>query len=163
MSMDRTLNNFTDSNSTFKTNNISETILDLGLTPYPALALGSSLLFRGLTHKPKIAPPSQQVYKKVAQAIARPTPKTCFSFGAINLLGAWLVYDGDEINGAEFNCVWSSIYLLINGKSSITSLIRGGNVTPAGISSLALFSTVIYGQSIISSWRGLKNESRFYD
>ncbi|KAK6464399.1 hypothetical protein DFJ63DRAFT_70228 [Scheffersomyces coipomensis] len=161
MSTDNTVANTFNHPST-KT--INDSIYELGSSPYPAIALGSSLLFRGITYKPQLkASANTNVYKQVALAMSRPTKKTCFTFGAVNLLGAWLIYDGDEVNGAEFNAVWSSIYLLINGKSSITSLIRGRHVSPLVLSSLALFNTTIYGHYIISSWRGLNNNSRFYD
>lgn len=57
-----------------------------------------------------------------------------------------MVYDGDETNGAGFTFAWSTLYLIVNGRASLRSLVSG-RVTPMSLSLLALGNAGIYGKA----------------
>ncbi|CAK7896590.1 hypothetical protein CAAN1_04S06326 [[Candida] anglica] len=118
-------------------------------TPYPAWALGGLLLGRGLTIQKPMTPISGTSGSsfKFSQtlATARPTKASCFTFGAAHLLGGWIIYDGDELNGAGFNFAWSTLYLIVNGRAGIKSIFAG-RINPLAFSLLALGNAGIYGK-----------------
>lgn len=120
---------------------------DLSVSPYPAVLLGSSLILKGAaSSKPSPVGVELGSSVKISRALAvKPSRASCFTFGAANLLGAWVIYDGEPINGAGFNFAWSSLYLIVNGTASFKSLFRG-KVSPLALSVLALGNAGLYGK-----------------
>ncbi|QWU88410.1 hypothetical protein CA3LBN_002718 [Candidozyma haemuli] len=73
---------------------------------------------------------------------------SCFLFGGASALGGYIMYDGDVPNGAGFTFAWSTLYLLVNGRPALKSLIRG-HVSPLALAGLALGNAGIYGKEFI--------------
>lgn len=117
-------------------------------SPLPAWALSASLLYKGATNPkpvdPKLGSGGSVDFAK-SLATAKPTRPSCFLFGPAAALGGYIIYDGDVSNGAGFLFAWSTLYLLVNGKPAITSLLRG-HVVPLSIATLALGNVGIYGK-----------------
>lgn len=118
-------------------------------TPIPPATFGGLLILRGLTSTQPIEKVSGSSGSSVKFAkslsIAKPTKASCFTFGATNLLGAYMIYDNELENGAGFTFAWSTLYLIVNGKAGIKSLFRG-RIAPLGLSVLALGNSAIYGR-----------------
>ncbi|KGU21143.1 hypothetical protein MGK_06031 [Candida albicans P57055] len=140
-----------------QTNSIYDSIDKLSVSPIPAAALGGSLVLKGLFGAS--ATPVNvgatggtgsafKLGRKVA--VARPTRLSCFTFGGASLLGAWMMYDGDPVNASGFNFAWSALYLIVNGKESISGIFKG-RITPLGLGGLALFNTGLYGREFFWS------------
>lgn len=132
-----------------------QTANELSTSPFPALLLGSSLLYKGLLSSPPISLPSGTSGSSLkfgrTAAIAKPTRASCYLFGGANLLGAWLMYDGEPTNGAGFNFAWSTLYLIVNGTAGVKGLFRG-RISPVALSALALGNAGIYGRKFL--WPG---------
>lgn len=129
--------------------NLYTVITDSASTPYPAWTFGALLLGRGLTIQKPMAPLSgtsgSSLKLSHTLATARPTKTSCYLFGAAHLLGGWIVYDGDITNGAGFNFAWSTLYLIVNGRAGLKSVIHG-RVNPMALSILALGNAGTYGK-----------------
>ncbi|KAK6866680.1 Altered inheritance of mitochondria protein 19, mitochondrial [Candida tropicalis] len=82
--------------------------------------------------------------------VLKPTRASCFTFGGASLLGAWMMFDGEPINASGFNFAWSTLYLIVNGKASLSSIFRG-KVAPLAISGLAVFNAGLYGREFLWS------------
>ncbi|ODV81231.1 uncharacterized protein CANTADRAFT_47391 [Suhomyces tanzawaensis NRRL Y-17324] len=127
---------------------IFKTLDNLALTPYPALLLGSSLLLKGITQPAPISATGSSggsAHFSQRLALTKPTRASCYTFGAANLVGAWLSYDGEPVNAAGFNFAWASLYLIVNGGPGVKSLFKA-RVTPFAISVLALGNAGLYGK-----------------
>ncbi|KAI5954578.1 hypothetical protein KGF54_002353 [Candida jiufengensis] len=130
----------------------------LSTSPIPAGLLSASLLLKGFTSSGSSASStipnsgtsgsSFAFHKQIKNS--KPTKFGCLGFGSIMALGTYLMIDGDPLNGSGFNFAWSLLYLIVNGKSSISSLFKG-HVTPLGLSGLALFNTGLYGREFFWS------------
>ncbi|CAX40199.1 conserved hypothetical protein [Candida dubliniensis CD36] len=141
-------------------NSIYDTIDKLSISPIPAAVLGGSLVLKGLfgTNATPVEVSANggggggsgafKLGRKVA--IARPTRSSCFTFGGASLLGAWMMYDGDPVNASGFNFAWSVLYLMVNGKASVSNIFKG-RITPLGLSGLALVNTGLYGREFFWS------------
>ncbi|CAI5756047.1 unnamed protein product [Candida verbasci] len=136
---------------------IYQTLDELGISPIPSFLLGSSLIFKGLLSSgqsiskiPNQGTSGSSFKFNQKLSIAKPTRLSCFTFGGASLLGSWMLYDGDPLNASGFNMAWSGLYLLVNGKSSIKSVIHG-RLSPILLSSLALFNTGLYGREFFWS------------
>lgn len=118
-------------------------------SPLPAWALSASLLYLGFNAHPPVdsklgsSGGSSQFSKQLA--LTKPTRTSCFTFGAANALGGWMIFDGDTANGSGFTFAWSTLYLLVNGRPALRSLVSG-RVSPAAVSILALGNAAIYGK-----------------
>ncbi|CUM67497.1 uncharacterized protein PRCAT00005196001 [Priceomyces carsonii] len=118
-------------------------------SPYPAWVLGATLLSKGLLVSRPMSYPlgtsggSFKLHQKLVTA--KPTRASCLTFGVAQMLGGWIIYDGDVSNGAGFTFAWSTLYLLVNGKSSLHSFFKG-RVSPLGIGLLAVGNATIYGK-----------------
>ncbi|KAL6454353.1 HHT21 histone H3.1/H3.2 [Candida maltosa Xu316] len=128
----------------------------LSISPIPAAVLGGSLVLKGaFGNSAGVAIPNQGTsgssfkFSKTLAA-ARPTPLSCFLFGGASLLGSWMMYDGDPVNASGFNFAWSTLYLIVNGKSAFSSLFKA-RVTPLALSGLALFNAGLYGREFLWS------------
>lgn len=133
---------------TLLSQDIRQAMQDLSRTPYPAWCLASGLLLKGITaHKPMPAPAGSGSSFSFSQrlAVSKPTRISCLSFGLAHLLGGWIIYDGDVVNGAGFNFAWSTLYLIVNGKNSIGSIFKA-RVSPAALSLLAIGNATLYGK-----------------
>lgn len=128
---------------------LQQSLSTAATTPYPAWVLSAGLLYKGLTsHTPiTTAKGTSGGSFKFSQslAVARPTRPLCLLFGGAQALGGWIVYDGDVTNGAGFNFAWLTLYLIVNGTSSVKSVVRG-RVSPLALSLLALGNAGIYGK-----------------
>lgn len=135
--------------------NISiSSISNLADTPYPAWALGVPLALRG-TFFPKPLEPvdgSSGGSVKFSRTVAlrSPTRASCLTFGAAHLLGGYMIYDGDAMNGAGFNFAWSTLYLIVNAKSSIKNIFMA-RVSPIAFATLAAGNAAIYGKKFFWS------------
>ena len=120
---------------------------ELPNTPYPAWFFSAVLLYKGVTtHKPIAnSTGTSGGSAKFSQwlSLSKPSRLSCFTFGAAHLLGGWIIYDGDLANGAGFNFAWSTLYLIVNGTSSVKSLTLG-RLNPIGLSMLALGNVGMY-------------------
>lgn len=129
--------------------NVYHVLTDSASTPYPAWLFGGLLLGRGLTIQKPMAPisgTSGSSFKlSHTLATARPTKASCLTFGAAHMLGGWIVYDGDVTNGAGFNFAWSTLFLIVNGRAGIKSVLHG-RVNPLALSLLAAGNAGIYGK-----------------
>lgn len=124
---------------------IFNSIESLSISPYPALVFGNILILKGaLQSSASLAVNGSTGSTLIKSQKLQPTRISCFGFGATQLIGAWLMYDGEPVNAAGFNFAWLSLYLIVNGRSSFKSIFRG-RVSPLGLSILALGNSVIYG------------------
>lgn len=127
---------------------IYDTIESFSTSPLPAFVFGNLLILKGAvsSFSPSNVTTSggggTTVIKPVKQL---PTRVSCFGFGSAQLLGAWLMYDGEPVNAAGFNFAWLTLYLIVNGRSSLKSIFHG-RASPLGLSMLALTNTGIYGR-----------------
>lgn len=78
------------------------------------------------------------------------TRKNALLFGVSQLLGSWMIYDDDLEDGSGFLMAWSTLYLIVNGKSSIVAL-KYTRVWPLALSSIALTNLGLYGRRYITS------------
>lgn len=122
-------------------------------TPYPPWVFSSVLLYRGITAtKPLQIAGSSGSSAQFSQSlsVAKPNRASCFTFGLTTALGGYMIYDGEIENGAGFTSAWSTMYLLVNGKASVRSVLSG-RVSPIALSLLALGNASIYGRKYF--WR----------
>jgi hypothetical protein len=112
---------------------------NLGTSPIPSAVLGTSLILKGFSQSNV----SSQTGVKTT-ALLKPTRLSCFGFGAANLLGTWMMIDGEPVNASGFNFAWSALYVIVNGKPSISALIHG-RFSALALSGLALGNATIYG------------------
>lgn len=103
-----------------------------GSLPYPSGAFGTLLALRGV------------LASKDKAAVLTPTRALCFTFGAANLLGTYMMFV-DPHNGAGFNFAWNSLYLIVNWKQAVKLAVHG-KLVPAGFSAFALFNAGVYGK-----------------
>ncbi|OBA18065.1 hypothetical protein METBIDRAFT_47731 [Metschnikowia bicuspidata var. bicuspidata NRRL YB-4993] len=120
-----------------------------GQSPIPPAVASASLLYVGMSSPTAIASKigssgGSSLFSKSA-TITKPTRSTCLLFGAANALGGWIIYDGDVTNGAGFTFAWSALYLVVNGRPSMRSMLRG-RMSPVALSVLALGNAGIYGK-----------------
>lgn len=120
-------------------------------SPLPAWALSASLIYRGLSIQkpvdPKLGSGGSFDFSK-SVAFSKPNRISCFLFGGASALGGYIIHDGDVPNGAGFTFAWSTLYLLVNGRPALKSLIRG-HVAPLAIAGLALGNAGLYGKEFI--------------
>ncbi|KAL6678290.1 hypothetical protein ACI3L0_000125 [Candidozyma auris] len=123
-------------------------------SPIPAWALSGSLFYRALTlQKPvdsKLGSGGSGGSFDFSKAVAasKPNRSSCFLFGGASALGGYIIYDGDVPNGAGFSFAWSALYLIVNGRPALKSLIRG-HVTPLSLAVLALGNAGLYGKEFV--------------
>lgn len=77
------------------------------------------------------------------------TSKNALLFGAANLVGSWMIYDDDIEDGSGFMMAWSTLFLIVNGKNSLTAL-KYRKTWPLLLSSLAIANLGLYGRRFIS-------------
>ncbi|KAK9471308.1 uncharacterized protein V1510DRAFT_404289 [Dipodascopsis tothii] len=106
----------------------SETFSRLAVTPVPAWAMAGSLL----ATFPRAA----------ALPTYKPSRLSCLGFGGALALGGYIIYDGDQVNGAGFASAWSTLYLMANGKAALKQL----RPWPALLSGGALGTALLYGR-----------------
>ncbi|EER35938.1 conserved hypothetical protein [Candida tropicalis MYA-3404] len=134
---------------------VNQTLDSLSISPIPAAILGGSLLLKGLAGNPiPVTSPVQgssgSFLFRNKLDVLKPTRASCFTFGGASLLGAWMMFDGEPINASGFNFAWSTLYLIVNGKASLSSIFRG-KVAPLAISGLAVFNAGLYGREFLWS------------
>lgn len=125
----------------------------LGLLPLPALAMGSALAWQGLVTVPAAQIPIDNAGRtsgglfKFSNKMAKlgPSRLSCLAFAGTNFLGAWMMYDGDELNAAGFNFSWLLLYMIVNARGSVKSILHG-RVSPLALSVLATGNAFIYGK-----------------
>lgn len=76
--------------------------------------------------------------------------KNALLFGAANALGAYMVYDDDLEDGSGFLLAWSTLYTIVNGKSSLRA-VRYGRVWPLMLTSVAVGNIGMYGVRFLTS------------
>ena len=131
---------------------------NLSTSPIPSAVLSLALLLKALVKsRPLPAVPNSgtsgsSYALQQSLSLAKPTRTTCAFFGGALALGTYMMYDGDPLNAAGFNFAWSSLYLIVNGKSAILSFFKA-RFTPAGLTGLALLNAGIYGKEFFWSKR----------
>lgn len=75
--------------------------------------------------------------------------KSALLFGIASLAGSWMIFDDDLESGCGFTAAWSSLYLLMNGRSSL-KWIKFGKLWPGFVSSVALGNTMMYGRRYLT-------------
>ncbi|KAF8000184.1 Protein of unknown function DUF2416 [Metschnikowia aff. pulcherrima] len=120
-----------------------------GQSPLPPLAASALLLYVGMSSPTAIASKigssgGSSLFSKLS-TLTKPTRATCLLFGAANALGSYIIYDGDVTNGAGFTFAWLTLYLIVNGRPSFRSMLRG-RMSPVALSVLALGNAGIYGK-----------------
>ncbi|EDK37877.2 hypothetical protein PGUG_01975 [Meyerozyma guilliermondii ATCC 6260] len=126
----------------------ADTINRQGESPFPAWLLSGALLAKSIGGSKPLPSNlgSGGSYKtSVAMALEKPSRATCLTFGAAHLLGGYITYDGDITNGAGFSFAWSTLYVLVNGRSSLKSVFRG-HFSPLALAVLATGNAGIYGR-----------------
>ncbi|CCG23175.1 hypothetical protein CORT_0D03320 [Candida orthopsilosis Co 90-125] len=130
----------------------------LSISPIPSGILSGALFLKALTKTTSAAAipnsgtsGSSFAFHKTLAA-SRPTRLSCTLFGSAMALGTYMMIDGDPLNASGFNFAWSTLYLIVNGKSSISSIFKG-RVTPVALSGLALFDAALYGREFFWSKR----------
>lgn len=129
-----------------------ETQVDqLGSLPYPSAAFGTVLALRGMMVPDNVVEVVQGVAGQPIKdkvAVIKPTRALCFTFGAANLIGTYIMFL-DPKNGAGFNFAWNALYLIVNGKQAM-ELATHGKFVPAGLGAFALFNAGVYGKRYFS-------------
>lgn len=123
-----------------------------GESPLPAWVFATGLAHTAYSIPWKMAQTegssgSSYLFHKSA-VFQKPSRNMCLLFAATHALGGYMIYDGDETNGAGFTFAWSTLYLIVNGKASFRSL-ASGRVTPLSLSLLALGNAGIYGKAFL--------------
>lgn len=134
-----------------KASEVATQVDQLGALPYPSAALGSLLALRGLMVPDNVVEVIQGVAGEPVRekvTVAKPTRALCFTFGAANLIGTYIMFL-DPKNGAGFNFAWNSLYLIVNGKQAL-ELATHGKFMPAGLGAFALFNAGVYGKRYFS-------------
>ncbi|AET38827.1 Aim19p Ecym_3337 [Eremothecium cymbalariae DBVPG len=124
----------------------------------PALAwLNSFLLFATPVLSPAVETPVSVAARNTGGVLSSlirpkfigPTAKTSVLFGAAQALGGWIIHDGDLESGSGFLAAWSSLYLLVGGRGSVSAL-RYGRVWPLLLAGTSGVSGLLYGQRFLS-------------
>ncbi|KAL3229133.1 hypothetical protein RNJ44_02220 [Nakaseomyces bracarensis] len=137
---------------------------DLTATPIPAIVNGLALLTTPAV-SPQISGNAQMTSpassakgivkniltssKNTTKAVG-PSAKAAWLFGGAQLLGAYMINDGDLENGAGFITAWSALYLIVSGKGSISAL-KYGKIWPFVLSTMAIGNTALYGKRFLTS------------
>lgn len=121
-----------------------------GESPLPAWALATGLAHTAYSIPSKMAAAggsSGDTYQFNQSAVFRkPSRNSCILFAAAHAFGGYMIYDGDETNGAGFTFAWSTLYLIVNGRPAVKNLLAG-RVTPLSLSVLALGNVGVYGKA----------------
>lgn len=139
-------------------------VYDLTATPVPALVNGLALLATPVV-SPQISGNAQMTSpassakgvvkniltssKNTTKAVG-PSAKAAWLFGGAQLLGAYIINDGDLENGAGFVTAWSALYMIVSGKGSISAL-KYGRVWPLVLSTMAVGNAALYGKRFLTS------------
>lgn len=137
-------------------------LYDLTATPYVSLVHSACILA-----SPIVSPAIKIAEREVAAAntvgggvtrrLFKSKPATvgltranALLFGASELLGSWMIYDNDVEDASGFLMAWSTLFLIVNGKPSITAL-KHARVWPLCLSSLACVNLGLYGKRYITN------------
>ncbi|CAB4257051.1 similar to Saccharomyces cerevisiae YIL087C AIM19 Putative protein of unknown function [Maudiozyma barnettii] len=140
---------------------------DLTLTPYICLANAACILA-----SPLISPAKKLATSAIPQESHRTmlpssttrvrgifngrrkhvglTTRNALLFGIANLAGSWMIYDDDIEDGSGFLMAWSTLFLIVNGRSSLTAL-KYRMVWPLMLSTMAVTNVGLYGRRFITS------------
>lgn len=132
-------------------------------TPIPAVVNGLALLATPvispqISGNAQIASPASSTKGMVKNILTSsknstkavgPSTKGAWLFGGAQLLGAYIISDGDMENGSGFIAAWSALYMIVSGKGSISAL-KYGKVWPLALSTMAVGSTVFYGKRFLT-------------
>lgn len=145
---------------------LSAQAYQLTATPYPAVVNGLALLATPMVSPQMSATAGMTSPASSAKGVMKnvlsmpssrnstrtigPSNKAAMLFGGAQLLGAYIINDGDLENGAGFVTAWSALYMIVSGKGSVKAL-RYGRVWPLALSTLALGNTVLYGRRFLFS------------
>ena len=135
-----------------------EQLDSLSVSPVPSGVLSGALFLKALTKTssavsiPNSGTSGSSFAFHKTLAASRPTRLSCTLFGSAMALGTYMMIDGDPLNASGFNFAWLTLYLIVNGKSSILSIFKG-RMTPVALSGLALFDAALYGREFFWSKR----------
>lgn len=121
-------------------------------TPYPAWVMSAMLLATPLVYnQPKATIQTTtggtlgSVFKNASKSKVGPSPASSLLFGGAMALGGWIIRDGDVDSGTGFITAWSTLYLIVNAKSSLNGL-RYGKVWPLLLSGIAGINAYNHGK-----------------
>ncbi|CAK9436993.1 uncharacterized protein LODBEIA_P14730 [Lodderomyces beijingensis] len=135
-----------------------ERLDEISYSPVPSGILSAALLLKAIKKSaplptiPNTGTSGGSYAFQQSLATAKPTRLSCGFFGGALALGTYMMYDGDPVNASGFNFAWSTLYLLVNGKSAVSSFFKG-RLTPISLGALALFNAALYGREFFWSQR----------
>ncbi|EDO17848.1 hypothetical protein Kpol_1043p38 [Vanderwaltozyma polyspora DSM 70294] len=78
-----------------------------------------------------------------------PSTKISLLFGISQVLGSFMIYDGDLESGSGFIAAWSTTYLISQGRNSLQAL-KLGKVWPLMLTTSSLCNAYLYGKRYVS-------------
>jgi hypothetical protein len=131
---------------------ISQQLYQYSQTPYPAWVFSSLLLSTPFVLKQPLSTIQtgtsggsfRSLFKGATGRIG-PSPASSLLFGGAFALGGWIIRDGDVESGTGFITAWSTLYLIVNAKSSFKGL-RYGKVWPILLSTVAGANAYTHGK-----------------
>ena len=148
-----------------KPKSVLSRIYDLTATPYvsllhsgcilaspivsPAVKVAAGEIISTTSSEGTKAGLTKRLFKNKASTIGL-TRANALLFGGSELLGSWMIYDDDIEDGSGFLMAWSTLFLIVNGKSSLTAL-KHARVWPFLLSSLACVNLGLYGKRYITN------------
>ncbi|SMN18770.1 similar to Saccharomyces cerevisiae YIL087C AIM19 Putative protein of unknown function [Maudiozyma saulgeensis] len=153
--------------SILKEKSLHSRLYELTLTPYIGLTNAACILLSPIispAEKLTTSAIPQQSYRTILPSSSTRvrelfnvkrkhvglTTRNALVFGVANLAGSWMIYDDDIEDGSGFLMAWSALFLIVNGKSSLTAL-RYRMVWPLVLSTMALTNVGLYGRRFITS------------
>lgn len=128
----------------------SQQLYEYSQTPYPSWIFSSLLLSTPLILKQPVATtiPTNKAtgFFKGSQKIRiGPSPLNALLFSSAFALGGWIIFDGDVESGSGFVTAWSSLYLIVNGRSALAGL-KYGKPLPLLLTAIAAENAFIHGK-----------------
>lgn len=126
---------------------ISTKIYSTTTTPILPWTFATSLLATPLISKQIVLQQQSKslLTKQLSTVKIGPSPVNSVFFGGAMALGGWIINDGDVEDGAGFMTAWSTLYLIVNGKSTF-NCVKHGKVWPVVLTSMALTNGYFFGE-----------------
>ncbi|KAH3667779.1 hypothetical protein WICMUC_005311 [Wickerhamomyces mucosus] len=110
-----------------KKDSVTQQLYEYSQTPLPALLQSSLLLLT-----PWISSQPQSLIKQSSSGSLLtkskrigPSTPSALLFGSALGLGSFIIHDGDLDSGSGFITAWSTLYLIVNGRSTFNGLLYG--------------------------------------
>ncbi|CDR36870.1 CYFA0S01e05160g1_1 [Cyberlindnera fabianii] len=129
----------------------TEQLYQYSQTPYPSWILSGMLLATPfITSQPQAiqianAQRGGMSFLGAAKKRIGPSNLSSLLFGGALALGGWIIQEGDVESGTGFITAWSSLYLVVSGRSMFNG-IRYGRVWPVLLATAAGTNAYIHGK-----------------